>query len=151
MAGGIVPPAKCELRSVIRFLQAEGCFVENDQCIYFLSDFTTTAKSHSDFWSCLHSWQRQPSQAVITQELLKQFKLDVSDHPAYRPDLATSDFHLFPELTNWLRGQTFQKYEEIQSNFYAHFTATMFFEEVIGNLVRRYDKCLNLHGDYVKK
>ncbi|GBN04327.1 hypothetical protein AVEN_49198-1 [Araneus ventricosus] len=37
---------------------------------------------------------------VVTQKLLEQFKWDVSDHPAYSPDLATCDFHLFPELKN---------------------------------------------------
>ncbi|GBN00116.1 hypothetical protein AVEN_84473-1 [Araneus ventricosus] len=48
MAGGIDAPAKCELRSVISFLQAEGWFVENDQCSCFLSDLMMTSKSHSD-------------------------------------------------------------------------------------------------------
>ncbi|GBN25507.1 hypothetical protein AVEN_219402-1 [Araneus ventricosus] len=36
---------KCELHSVIHFLQPEGWFVENDQCSHFLSDLKTTAKS----------------------------------------------------------------------------------------------------------
>ncbi|GBN17753.1 hypothetical protein AVEN_236958-1 [Araneus ventricosus] len=43
--------------------------------------------------------------AVVTQQLLEQFKWDMSDHPAYSPDLETSDFHLFPELKNWLGGK----------------------------------------------
>ncbi|GBM03057.1 hypothetical protein AVEN_14566-1 [Araneus ventricosus] len=42
-AGRIDAPAKCELHSAVRFLQAEGWFVENDRCSCFLSDFTTTA------------------------------------------------------------------------------------------------------------
>ncbi|GBN16127.1 hypothetical protein AVEN_176702-1 [Araneus ventricosus] len=77
----------------------------------------------------------------------------MSDHPAYSPDLATSDFHLFPELKNWLGGPRFQKNEEIQSKVRAHLTslAVTFFEEGIGNLAYRYDKCLNLNGDYVDK
>ncbi|GBL86222.1 hypothetical protein AVEN_131956-1 [Araneus ventricosus] len=45
-------------------------------------------------------------------------------HPAYSPDLATSDFHLFPELKNWPGGYVLQR--------------------GIENLVLRYDKCLNL-------
>ncbi|GBN81719.1 hypothetical protein AVEN_158265-1 [Araneus ventricosus] len=82
--------------------------------------------------------------------LLEQFKLDMSDHPAYSPDLATSDYHLFSEFKNWLGGQSF---EEIQSYVKAHLTSlvTTFFEEVIGNLDHQYEKCLNLHGDYVEK
>ncbi|GBN28834.1 hypothetical protein AVEN_129562-1 [Araneus ventricosus] len=46
----------------------------------------------------------RPHNAVVTQQLLEEFKWDLSDHPAYSPDLATSDFHLFPELENWLEG-----------------------------------------------
>ncbi|GBM12136.1 hypothetical protein AVEN_39473-1 [Araneus ventricosus] len=51
----------------------------------------------------------RPHNAVLTQKLLEQFKWDVSDHPAYRPDLATSDLPLFPELKNWPGAQSFQK------------------------------------------
>ncbi|GBM09561.1 hypothetical protein AVEN_29416-1 [Araneus ventricosus] len=91
--------------------------------------------------------------AVPTQQLLEQFKWKVSDHPAYSPDLATSDFHPLPELKNWVRGQRFLKNEKIQSKVKALLTplAAMFFEEGIGNLVYRYNKCLNLHGDYVER
>ncbi|GBN08813.1 hypothetical protein AVEN_261079-1 [Araneus ventricosus] len=79
-----------------------------------------------------------PDKAVVTQQTPKKFKWDVSYHPTYSPDIATSDFHLFPELKNWLGGQSFQKNEQIQSNVKAHLTllAGMFLEEGIGNLVR---------------
>ncbi|GBL97921.1 hypothetical protein AVEN_242206-1 [Araneus ventricosus] len=56
----------------------------------------------------IHSNDRLHS-AVVTQQLLKQFKWDVSVRPAYNPDLAPRDFHLFPQLKNWLGGQSFQK------------------------------------------
>ncbi|GBL87360.1 hypothetical protein AVEN_118315-1 [Araneus ventricosus] len=90
---------------------------------------------------------------VVTQNLLEQFKWDVSDRPVYSPDLATSDFHLFPEFRNCLRGQSFQKNEEIRSNIKTHLTslAETFFEEGIKNLVHRDDKYLILHSDYVEK
>ncbi|GBL85717.1 hypothetical protein AVEN_193168-1 [Araneus ventricosus] len=39
----------------------------------------------------------------------------MSDYPTYSPDLATSDFHLFLELKNWLEGQSFLKNGDIQS------------------------------------
>ncbi|GBN01047.1 hypothetical protein AVEN_261627-1 [Araneus ventricosus] len=76
----------------------------------------------------------------------------MSDHP-YSPDLATNDFHLFPELKNWLGGKKFQTTKELQRNVKARLTSLVesFFEEEIGNLVHRYNKCLNLHGDYVEK
>ncbi|GBN74742.1 hypothetical protein AVEN_172419-1 [Araneus ventricosus] len=76
----------------------------------------------------------RPHNAVVTQQLLEQFRLDESDHTTYSPDLATSDFHLFPELKNWLGGQSFQKNEEIQSNVMAHLTLLVgtFIEEWMG-------------------
>ncbi|GBL84427.1 hypothetical protein AVEN_117188-1 [Araneus ventricosus] len=87
MAGRTDDLAKCELRSVIQFLQAEGWFVENDQCSCLLSDFATTAKKKRT------------------------------------PDLATSDFHIFPELKNLLERRSFQNNEELQSNIKAHLTS----------------------------
>ncbi|GBM80403.1 Histone-lysine N-methyltransferase SETMAR [Araneus ventricosus] len=94
----------------------------------------------------------RPHSAVVIQQLLEQIKWDVSRHSTYSPDLATSDFHIFPELKNWLGGQSFQKNEEIQSKVKANLTsmAVTFYEEGIGDLVYRYNKCLNLHGDYVE-
>ncbi|GBM21699.1 hypothetical protein AVEN_248520-1 [Araneus ventricosus] len=50
-----------------------------------------------------------PHKPVVTQQLLEQYKWDASDHPAYGPDKAASDFHLFPELKNWLGSQSLQK------------------------------------------
>ncbi|GBN09092.1 hypothetical protein AVEN_32562-1 [Araneus ventricosus] len=92
--------------------------------------------------------------AVVTQQLLEKFKRTclITD-AAYSPDLAMSDFDLFLELENWLGDQSFQENEEIPSNVKAYLIspAATFFEERIGNLVHLYDKCLNLHGDYVEK
>ncbi|GBN58223.1 hypothetical protein AVEN_102152-1, partial [Araneus ventricosus] len=51
----------------------------------------------------------RPHNAVVTQLLLEQFKWNVSDHLPYSPDLARSDFRLFPDFKNWLGGQSFQK------------------------------------------
>ncbi|GBO32348.1 hypothetical protein AVEN_214688-1 [Araneus ventricosus] len=150
MAHGIDAPAKCELRSVIRFLQAEGWFTENDQCSCFLRLLRRAILIFKVV--LIHDSARRHSTFVI-QQLLEQFNWDVSYHPAYSPDLATSDFHLFPELNNWQGGQSFQKNEEIQSKFKAYLTLLVgtFFEKGIGNLVHRYENCLNLHGDYVEK
>ncbi|GBL90789.1 hypothetical protein AVEN_215530-1 [Araneus ventricosus] len=87
------------------------------------------------------------------QQLLKHFKWEMSDHPAYSPDLATSDFSLFPELMNCLGGQSFQNNEELQSKVKPLLTsqAATFFQKGTGNLVHRYDKRLNFHGGNVEK
>lgn len=88
-----------------------------------------------------------------TKQLPEQFKWDVFDNPPYSPDSAPCDFHLFPELKNWLWYKSFQTNGELQANVQAHLTSLVatFFEELIGKLVCRYAKCLNLHNDYVEK
>ncbi|GBN75282.1 hypothetical protein AVEN_141478-1 [Araneus ventricosus] len=98
MSGRIDAPAKCELRSDIRLFQAKDWFVENDQCSCFLSDFTRMRRALPTSGDVLIRDNTRPHSAVVTQQVLAQFKWEASDHPAYSPDLATSDFHLFPEL-----------------------------------------------------
>ncbi|GBN14515.1 hypothetical protein AVEN_13738-1 [Araneus ventricosus] len=85
---------------------AEVWFVEKNQCSCFLSDFTRLRRIFRTFgFVLIHDNARRHS-AVVTQQLLEQLKWDVSDHPAFNPDLATSDFHLFPELKNWEEMET---------------------------------------------
>ncbi|GBM38582.1 hypothetical protein AVEN_71688-1 [Araneus ventricosus] len=81
MAGRINTPAKCVFRSTIRFLQADGWLVENDRCSCLLSDFTTKSIMASRV-IFIHDNAR-PHNALVTQQLLKQFKWNVSDHPVY--------------------------------------------------------------------
>jgi len=42
-------------------------------------------------------------------ETLKQLKWEAMEHPAYSPDLAPSDFHLFGPLKEALRGRRFSR------------------------------------------
>jgi len=47
----------------------------------------------------------RPHTAAHTLETLKQLKWEAMEHPAYSPDLAPSDFHLFGPLKEALRGR----------------------------------------------
>ena len=95
----------------------------------------------------------RPHTANRTQELLSSFDWEVFPHPPYSPDLAPSDFHLFPKLKTWLATQRFDKDEELQLRVteWLRSRAAEFYDKGISNLVHRYDKCLNLFGDYVEK
>lgn len=95
----------------------------------------------------------RPHSARVTQELLGQFHWDVFSHPPYSPDLAPSDFHLFPHMKQWLGGKRFQTDEDLKKTVATYFQslAGKFYAEGIGKLVKRYDKCLNRFGDYVEK
>lgn len=91
--------------------------------------------------------------ARTTTSLLEKFGWEVLPHPSHSPDLAPSDFHLFPFLKRWLGGQRFGDDEELISavNTWFQNQAAQWYNTGIENLVSRCDKCLNLLGDYVEK
>jgi len=45
--------------------------------------------------------------ALATQKKLAYLGFQCLDHPPYSPDLATSDYHLFPGLKKKLKGRHF--------------------------------------------
>lgn len=44
---------------------------------------------------------------------INQSKYDLMRHPPYSPDLAPSDFHLFPKLITFLGGQKFATNDDV--------------------------------------
>jgi hypothetical protein len=75
------------------------------------------------------------------------------DHPPYSPDPATSDYHLFTYLKNWLRSQRFNNNEELIEGVKTRLSSETagFFDTGIQKLIPRYDKFLNSGGDHVEK
>ncbi|GBL96194.1 hypothetical protein AVEN_118740-1 [Araneus ventricosus] len=100
----------------------------------------------------LHDNSR-PHTAASTQELLDQFGQKIFDHPPYSPDLAPSDFHLFLKLKEFLGGKRFGSDEESEKAVTTCLNELAAEEYDLGilKLVDRYDKCLNVGGDYVEK
>lgn len=95
----------------------------------------------------------RPHTARTSKELLENFGWELFDHPPYSPDLAPSDFHLFTKMKVWLGQQRFNTNEELKTSVQDWLTtqAATWYEEGIQKLVPRYDKCLNIGGDYVEK
>ena len=52
--------------------------------------------------------------AQLTINTILQLNWEVLEHPAYSPDLAPSDFHLFGPLRNALRGRRFAAADEVK-------------------------------------
>jgi histone-lysine N-methyltransferase SETMAR len=88
-----------------------------------------------------------------TQAILQEFGWEVFEHPAYSPELAPSDFHLFPKLKEFFGGRRFKSGEEVKDAVreWLNGLAAEVYDEGIQKLVTRCDKCLNVGGDYVEK
>jgi len=50
------------------------------------------------------------------REFLAIKQITVLEHPAYSPDLAPSDFFLFPRIKEILKGRRFDVIDDIRSN-----------------------------------
>ena len=75
------------------------------------------------------------------------------DHPPYSQDLAPSDYRLFPKLKEHLREKKFSSDNEVMLSVNQWFAEVgqLFFQEAVKILEHRWEKCVNLLGDYVEK
>ena len=78
---------------------------------------------------------------------------EILPHPLYSPDLAQSDLYLFGQLKNHLRGTHFKDDESLKAAV-VHWLESQkkdFFKEGIMKLNHRWQKCVDLRGDYIEK
>lgn len=91
--------------------------------------------------------------SIVAVAKINDLKFELMPHPPYSPDLAPSDYFLFPNLKKWLGGKRFGSNEEVIE------AVNQYFEELdestfklgITKLEHRYEKCISLSGDYVEK
>ena len=94
-----------------------------------------------------------PHSARLTQEWLQRYKWEILPHPAHSPDLAPSDYHLFGPLKRHLGGMAFETEDDLIAelkNWFSSLDAN-FYRVGIYSLLSRWQKCINLHGNYVEK
>ena len=74
-------------------------------------------------------------------------------HPAYSPDLAPSDFFLFPVLKKDIRGLHFRSDEEVVTAVeeWINGKDPDFFSSGLMALEHRWSKCITLEGNYIEK
>lgn len=89
----------------------------------------------------------------IVREKLDQLRFQVIPHPPYSPDLAPSDFHLFPKLKLFLAGKKFKTDEEVIAATEQYFDSLEedHYKTGIMALQRRWSKCVDVRGEYVEK
>lgn len=92
------------------------------------------------------------SSAVATAKLA-ELRYELLPHPPYSPDLAPSDFFLFPNMKKWLGGKRFTSNEEVITETEAYFEEfdKSYFSDGLKLLEYRWTKCIELKGDYVEK
>ncbi|QQP58373.1 Putative mariner transposase [Caligus rogercresseyi] len=90
---------------------------------------------------------------VVSMAKFYELRYELLPHPPYSPDLAPSDYFLFPNLKKWPAGKRFYSNNEIisQTNKYFEDLEKSYFLEGIKKLEKRWTKCIELKGDYVEK
>jgi len=84
---------------------------------------------------------------------LRDLHYELLKHPPYSPDLAPSDFYLFPKLKLFLTGQRFSSNQEAIATVEGYFAdlTKYHYRNGIMALEHHWNKCISLKGGYVKK
>lgn len=95
----------------------------------------------------------RPHTAQLTKEKLQKLGWEILPHPPYSSHLAPSDFYLCRPLEEGLRGKHFQSNEEVKNHVqqWLRHQPKEFYAKGIYKLAERWDKCVSVAGDYVKK
>lgn len=92
----------------------------------------------------------RPHVALVTKETIVELGWEVLAHPAYSPDLAPSDYHLFRSLEHFLRDKTFNNREEVQNQLDIFFESkpVSFYRDGIRQLPNKWQKVIDKQGNY---
>uniref|UniRef100_A0A673BIC6 Histone-lysine N-methyltransferase SETMAR n=1 Tax=Sphaeramia orbicularis TaxID=375764 RepID=A0A673BIC6_9TELE len=90
---------------------------------------------------------------TVAMAAVKDCGFELVDHPPYSPDLAPSDYFLFPNMKKHLAGKRYQTDDEVISAVEDFFgdQDESFYTAGIQELQHRWKKCVDRRGDYVEK
>jgi histone-lysine N-methyltransferase SETMAR len=89
--------------------------------------------------------------ALATKKKLAYLGFQCLDHPPSSPDLAPSDYHLFPGLKKQLKGHHFSSNAEVTAAAEIWLDgqpSESFFLSALQKLEQRNKKCTELRGEY---
>lgn len=91
--------------------------------------------------------------ARVAKAAVRDCGFEEINHPPYSPDLAPSDYYLFPNLKKDLRGKRFSDDDELKAAINTHFQEKPeeYFLEGLKKLIPRSNKCIEGLGDYIEK
>ena len=89
--------------------------------------------------------------ALATQKKVAYLGFQCLYHPPYSPDLAPSDYHLFPGLKKQLKGHHFSSDAEVTAaaETWLDGQILIFFLSGLQKLEKRAKKCIESRGEYV--
>jgi len=75
----------------------------------------------------------------------------VLPHPAYSPDLAPSDYHLFRDLQHHLEGKEYKDQRDIETDLTTYFELQLkeFWSKGIHSLPTRWRQVMDNEGAYI--
>ncbi len=85
--------------------------------------------------------------------LLDDFKWETVNHPAYFPDTAPLGYRAFPSLKKHLAGKRFADEASLKAAVSSFFVKmdSVWCAQRIEKFIFRYNKCLDICGDYIEK
>ena len=94
--------------------------------------------------------QRSSPKNKSKEEFLATKQITVLEHPAYSPDLAPSDFFLFPKIKEILKRRHFDDTDDIRNNTTAALKAIQEnqFQNCFEGWTRRWHQCIPSQGEY---
>ena len=95
----------------------------------------------------------RPHTAHVTVNLLEQWGWEILQYLPCSPDLAPSDFHLFPNMKKHLRAKRFKSRDDVKHDVQTWLRGQdpTFYQQGFEKRISRLDKCINREGDYVEK
>ena len=86
----------------------------------------------------------------VVKQTMSDSNIEPLQHPPYSPDLAISDFFLFPTVKDHLRGRKFESREELGTAITEALRTVTHdgLQHVFRTWVERWDKCIKAKGSY---
>jgi [histone H3]-lysine36 N-dimethyltransferase SETMAR len=97
----------------------------------------------------LHDKTR-PHVAKKVRERIENLGREVLPHPAYSPDLAPSDYHLFRSMQHFFQEKIYTEVESIKKDLDSYFSSRpeSFYKSGIQQLPERWEKVILNDGNY---
>ncbi|PNF23469.1 Mariner Mos1 transposase [Cryptotermes secundus] len=111
-------------------------------------------RKRSEMWRngnwLLHHDNAPAHTALMVRQFLTSNNMVIVPHPPYSPDLAPSDFFLFPRMKRSLKGKRFRDVDEVKENTLKALNSIQpqEFQHCFEQWQKHWDKCINAHGQY---